>query len=182
MTWPWLTPAYTVTKGSESSPVSGRSHGSLHSCVRWVGRSILHHSNWQHSPWVQWSSPWFKKAKASNKETINMHSLHHLCSRQSCEKNYSRGQLSRQMQEGQFHIPVAKLGMTLMGVTPEPLLFPQGQTAFSGYLPAKPGCTWGLALCTWTQRSLSRSPGYSLSCHLRMETIFCHLSPIVCFL
>lgn len=177
MTWPWLTPAYTVTKGSESSPVSGRSHGSLHSCVRWVGRSILHHSNWQHSPWVQWSSPWFKKAKASNKETINMHSLHHLCSRQSCEKNYSRGQLSRQMQEGQFHIPVAKLGVTLMGVTPEPLLFPQGQTAFGCYLPAKPEAHggWLYVLGPSGASPGARGTPCHATCVWKLSSVTCHL-------
>lgn len=45
------------------------------------------------------------------------------------------------MEEGQFHIQVAKLGCELVCLTPESLLLPQAHAAFSCYLPAWPGST-----------------------------------------
>lgn len=85
------------------------------------------------------------------------------------------------MQEGQFHIQVAKLAVTLMGVTTEPSLFPQAQTTFSCYLPAEPGSTWGW-LCELDPREPLQEPGVLPVMPLYMETTFCHLSPMICFL
>lgn len=49
-----------LTAKSGHSPRSVQWRGWWHSCAHWVGRNTLHHSSWQHSLWVQWSSPWDK--------------------------------------------------------------------------------------------------------------------------
>lgn len=45
----------------ECLPEFGRLRDLLHSYVRWVEKSIRHHSKKQHSPQVQWSNPWQKE-------------------------------------------------------------------------------------------------------------------------